>query len=56
MHVVIYILVGIVFAYWLYGISQHYYNRSKILWKRFGIYGVLFVAMSLALIGYSLFF
>jgi len=54
MHVVIYILAGSVFAYWLYGISQPYYNRPKILWKPSGIYGVLFVAISLVLIGYFL--
>jgi hypothetical protein len=54
MHVILFIVAGLIFAYWLFGISQPQYNRPTIFRKQIGIYGVLIVAASFAFAGYLL--
>lgn len=52
MHILFYILAGIVFAYWLFGIIQPRYNRPMIFWKPIGVFSVLIVAVLFAWVGY----
>lgn len=54
MNIIFFIVAGIVFAYWLYGMSQPRYNRPMIFWKPKGVYGVLIVAAFFAFVGYIL--
>lgn len=51
-HILFYILAGVVFAYWLFGVFQPRYNRPKIFWKPIGVFSVLIVAVLFAWVGY----
>lgn len=46
-------LIGaaIVFAFWLFGMSQPPYNRPMIFWKPVGRYGILLFAILMAVLG-----
>ncbi len=54
MHIIFFIIAGLIFAYWLNGMSQPRYNRPMIFWKPTGIYGVLIAAAFFAFVGYLL--
>jgi len=54
MYIVLFILGGLVFAYWFWGMNQFPENKPLIFWKPTGKYGILIVAVVLILIGFSL--
>ncbi len=54
MHIIFFVIAGLIFAYWLWGISRSRLHKPKIFWKPAGIYGVLIAAIVFALVGYLL--
>ena len=55
MHIIFFIIAGLIFVYWLYGMSrQSVLSKPKIFWKPTGVYGILITAAFFALIGYLL--
>jgi hypothetical protein len=54
MHIIFFIVAGLIFACWLFGMSQPRYNRPMIFWKPTGIYGVLIAIFVFAIVGYLL--
>jgi hypothetical protein len=54
MHAIFFVIAGLIFAYWLWGISRSRLHKPKIFWKPTGTYGVLIAAIMFALVGYLL--
>lgn len=54
MHIIFFIVAGLTFAYWLFGMSEPRYNRPIIFWRPTGIYGVLIAATFFVFVGYLL--
>jgi len=54
MYIVFFILGGLVFAYWFWGMNQFPENKPLIFWKPTGKYGILFTAIFLIILGFLL--
>ncbi len=54
MHIIFFIIAGIIFAFWLLGMSRPRLNRPMIFWNPTGIYGVLIAVFVFAIAGYLL--
>ena len=54
MHIIFFIVAGLIFGYWLFGISRTRLHTPRIFWKPVGTYGVLIAAAFFALVGYLL--
>ena len=51
MKILFFIFAGIIFAYWLFGMSQPRYNKPMIFRNTKGIYGILIAAAFFVFLG-----